>query len=600
MCFQRNFSTDPSGQTNYQYDAWGNVTKETKQEAPQANDTNQDLQTYVTQYQYDEGNRVTQQINPNSLQIDYTRDAIGRITDISLTYQGNTQNVLTNRTYRADGLPTGHTLGNGLIDSRQYDQQGRLTQQEITGLFTKAYSYDANGNVLAQDTTPDPTLKDRHQADGFADNSYTYDVLDRITGENSTLGNLLFTYDANGNRLNKQRNSKDRPYQYNANSNQLISVNNRTLTLDAIGNTLSDRNGKRQYSYNQRNQLATFTRNNQLRASYQYNASNQRTSKQRTRQDGTKQRTFHYQYDRLGNLIGEYKTNKKGIYKPKRSYIWLNNQPVAQIVYKFNSTADIREITYITTDHLNTPRIGTDETQQIAWRWDSDAFGQAQPNKDPDNNANKRNIRLRFPGQYKDGESGLYYNWNRYYDKGLGRYITSDPIGLGGGGNTYGYVEGNPLIGFDPSGLVKWTGDIYVTDFGVKVKLPKLKKKLKLKRFEVLITLVSECIGGEKMEVSLKAVNPDGDDGGNLLLRAQFLTGSVELQDGFSHISKNAVRGAFSLDLPNGNFSRSGNVSTGSATGKVNLKGISAGKINLTGTTKFSTLPRKVSCECDK
>ena len=245
------------------------------------------------------------------------------------------------------------------------------------------------------------------QRDFNADQSYTYDVLDRITGENSTLGNLLFTYDENGNRLNKQRNTKNRPYEYTEYSNQLISVNNRVITLDAVGNTLSDKNGKRIYTYNQRNQLATFSKKGQLRARYQYNAYNQRTSKQHTRQDGTKQRTFHYQYDRFGNLIGEYKTNKKGIYKPKRTYIWLNNEPVAQIVYKFNSSADIRETTYITTDHLNTPRIGTDETQEIAWRWDSDAFGQAQPNKDPDNNANKRNIRLRFPGQYKDGGKWL-------------------------------------------------------------------------------------------------------------------------------------------------------------------------------------------------
>lgn len=39
---------------------------------------------------------------------------------------------------------------------------------------------------------------------------------------------------------------------------------------------------------------------------------------------------------------------------------------------------------------------------------------------------------IRMPGQQYDEESGLYYNRNRYYNPGLGRYITQDPIGLEG------------------------------------------------------------------------------------------------------------------------------------------------------------------------
>jgi RHS repeat-associated protein len=62
---------------------------------------------------------------------------------------------------------------------------------------------------------------------------------------------------------------------------------------------------------------------------------------------------------------------------------------------------------------------------------------------------------LRHPGQYADEESGLFYNYFRSYDARTGRYSQPDPIGLGGGWNRFGYVDGNPLSYVDSDGLVK-------------------------------------------------------------------------------------------------------------------------------------------------
>lgn len=60
---------------------------------------------------------------------------------------------------------------------------------------------------------------------------------------------------------------------------------------------------------------------------------------------------------------------------------------------------------------------------------------------------------LHFPGHYYDEETGLYYNRHRFYDPEIGRYLTSDPIGLSAGLNTYSYALQNPLKFFDPLGL---------------------------------------------------------------------------------------------------------------------------------------------------
>lgn len=61
---------------------------------------------------------------------------------------------------------------------------------------------------------------------------------------------------------------------------------------------------------------------------------------------------------------------------------------------------------------------------------------------------------FRWPGQYEDQETGLFYNRFRYYDPEQGCYISKDPLGLAGSLSPWGYVD-DPLIQFDPLGLIE-------------------------------------------------------------------------------------------------------------------------------------------------
>jgi RHS repeat-associated protein len=64
---------------------------------------------------------------------------------------------------------------------------------------------------------------------------------------------------------------------------------------------------------------------------------------------------------------------------------------------------------------------------------------------------------LRFPGQYLDPETGLHYNYHRYYDPTTGAYLTPDPLGLAPSPNPHAYVP-NPTVLTDPLGLAPCPG----------------------------------------------------------------------------------------------------------------------------------------------
>jgi RHS repeat-associated protein len=102
---------------------------------------------------------------------------------------------------------------------------------------------------------------------------------------------------------------------------------------------------------------------------------------------------------------------------------------------------------YLHNDHLGTPRVVTNQQKVVVWKGQLRPFGETKVEVETITN------HRRFPGQRFDIESRLYYNYFRDYDPTTGRYLQSDPIGLGGGLNTYAYGKTNPLQYIDSMGL---------------------------------------------------------------------------------------------------------------------------------------------------
>ncbi|WP_428695910.1 RHS repeat-associated core domain-containing protein [Stenotrophomonas acidaminiphila] len=167
--------------------------------------------------------------------------------------------------------------------------------------------------------------------------------------------------------------------------------------------------------------------------------------------------------------------------------------------------------------------------------WDirGEAFGSTPPDEDPDNDGVAFAFDLRYPGQRYDNTTGLNYNYFRDYDPGTGRYVQSDPIGLMGGINTYGYVVGNPLLNSDPRGLVTWRGYAHGAGFGHAV--------IAAARYN--FHLVSDCVNGRQAIVDIDA----SFFGGGLGAPITYTISQVSLGDGKSEIDPYALTGSASM-----------------------------------------------------
>ena len=149
-------------------------------------------------------------------------------------------------------------------------------------------------------------------------------------------------------------------------------------------------------------------------------------------------------------VAGIKKAIMLGLTSPLKSGWWLLLAGILISLSLVSTGVKAEDLYFIHNDHLGTAQVITDKDQTVVWQGDYQPFGEVEETTAVIENP------TRFPGQYFDQETGLHYNLMRDYDPVLGRYLQSDPIGLGGGINIYGYASQNPVRYYDPTGEYIW------------------------------------------------------------------------------------------------------------------------------------------------
>ena len=498
----------------YHHDAAGQLTGKTNavgQETAYTRDalgrvTERRAQQHTTIFEYDPHGNLVRAEDPDGI-LEFERDLLGRA--LGETYQGRT----LNRVFDAVGRMTSRITPAGQRTQWDFDTAGR-TRQLTAGEHTVEFAHDILGREIERRLSENTALTQSYDPSGrltgqqlaasgqvVAGREYHY----RLDGTPSEVTDLLrgtatFTADPAGRVTAVTADTWSESYAYDELGNLAHAqhpapaddldtlgelehhgtiVRQAGLTrfehdaqgrlISQVRRTLSGRKRQWSYSWDAQDQLTSVVLPDGTRWRYLYDPLGRRRAKQRLDDHGAvvEQTLFTWDSSRLAEqehhrpdgaieiLTWDWEPASHRAATQRRTYI-PNRADADQdsrragIVAAAQAEIDT-EFWAIVTDLVGTPRELVTREGRIAWAHRATLWG--APADSPGSAVGQgTDCPLRFPGQYLDVETGLHYNYTRYYDPSTASYLSPDPLGLLPAPNQHGYVT-NPLAWADPLGL---------------------------------------------------------------------------------------------------------------------------------------------------
>jgi len=404
----------------YEYDDWNRLTTEARHIS---------TESYTVLYEYDTVSRLTKLTYPDNTEVLYFYDDLNRMTEIKRYVDGvNDEILMGNVQYDIESRLIQFDYGNDLRVMFSYDSRDRLLTLDIkdgvTSFLELDYTYDSNSNI----TQLVNGWRDANFTWHSQTESYNYDGLDRLTSASSTSWSHTYLYDKVGNRTAIDSVT------FAINSvNQVTALNDGTsFTYDANGNRVEKSKGidTWTYTYDYANRLTKVEKNETTLGDYIYDGDGRRI------QVTENSKTTTYIYSGL-NILYEENTTRAAV------YIY---GPTGRLA-KRTTIDNESETYYYHTDHLGSTRLVTDESKTIVTDATYEPFSESVVTGEES---------YLFTGKEED-TTGLYYYGARYYDPETGRFITQDPLpgkkAIPQSLNRYTYCINNPMKFIDPAGL---------------------------------------------------------------------------------------------------------------------------------------------------